>query len=204
MTDLESAHSRIAILEHELKDALDTLSNIPTDTIAQAIAHSKAGGDFHTDKPCFIEDMQSAHRDPLAPPDTVEPDYDRGEVDLSESDRGLLGVALNRIFQWVVGGVKARKADSFLASESHCRPDSLDKAILDIEKAIARRFISLAWVVSPQIFDGASLAELSRRLGISKPVLSIPAAEFSRAFGITNRSQAHGHGGGHAERLKVA
>jgi hypothetical protein len=59
-----------------------------------------------------------------------------------------------------------------------------------IEYKAGMRFLAFAWTLNPNFFDGGpGIRELATRLDISAPSLSIPAAEASRFFGITNAAQ---------------
>ena len=69
-------------------------------------------------------------------------------------------------------------------------------------RAVGRRIIALAWVVSPQMFSGISLSTLAARLEISKQCLSKYSAELSARFGIENAAQQRGRSGGHRKRLR--
>ena len=59
-------------------------------------------------------------------------------------------------------------------------------------KGAGLRVVALAWVISPEIFEGSpSLAALAERLGCTGANLSGYTAEFSRLFHVTNRAQKH-------------
>jgi hypothetical protein len=59
-------------------------------------------------------------------------------------------------------------------------------------KSIGVRTVTMAWVIDPKRFEGASLTGLAKSLGYgSAMAISPEAAEFSRRFGITNKFQAH-------------
>jgi len=57
---------------------------------------------------------------------------------------------------------------------------------------IGRRFIALAWVVNPSLFEcGPSLRSLALRLGVHVVTMSRLTAEVSRQFGVSNPAQQH-------------
>jgi hypothetical protein len=90
-----------------------------------------------------------------------------------------LAYAFKQIFQWIVDF----KIESPAA-----------------EKMIARRVISVAWTLAPDMFDGSpSLTKLAAKLGIEgrnrgydKMILSVHTSEFSEKFSFQNRAQSHG------------
>lgn len=56
------------------------------------------------------------------------------------------------------------------------------------------RAIALAWVLSPDIFDGTpSLCALAERLGVPRATLSRHTADVTKRWGILNRAQAPHH-----------
>ena len=59
----------------------------------------------------------------------------------------------------------------------------------------ALRIVALAWVIDPNFFEGASLAEVSRRGGLKTVVrLAEQSGAASRVFGIRNPGQSHSNG----------
>lgn len=69
-------------------------------------------------------------------------------------------------------------------------------------KGTGLRVVAMAWVISPELFQGSpSLSELARRVGCTPTSLSSFTAEFSRLFSITNRAQKH-YGGDRNKKLK--
>jgi hypothetical protein len=65
---------------------------------------------------------------------------------------------------------------------------------INLKKA-ALRIVALAWVIDPEFFDGASLAELARRGSMKSPsTLARQTGEASRVFGIRNHAQSHASG----------
>jgi hypothetical protein len=129
-------------------------------------------------KPEFHEDFRNPYADPL---ETDQTDFDWNALNehlgegLGDEDKQKLALALRRIFQWVL------EIDYNIES-SPLMPDTL----------IGRRFIALAWVTNPDLFPGGpSLRRLSRRLGVTAPILAELTGEVCREFGIQNRAQDH-------------
>ena len=129
-------------------------------------------------KPEFHEDYLNPNSNPL---ETSAADFDWETVcehlgeGLAQEDREKLAMGLRRIFQWVLNVEYSIKI-------SPLTPDTL----------IGRRLIALAWVTNPDLFpDGPSLHRLSRRLGVTAPILAELTGEVCREFGIKNRAQDH-------------
>jgi hypothetical protein len=59
------------------------------------------------------------------------------------------------------------------------------------DKSAGRRLIGFAWALKPDLFEGISIRELSKRLGYTAPVLSKHSAAATRAFGIRNGAKIH-------------
>lgn len=134
----------------------------------------------------FYEDYNSSYYtarplDPLAPPTEMEFDWDELYERLGEpSDRQLhennmeqISEFVRKLFQWVVA-VDLKQPNS--------------------QMLVGRRFIALAWVLNPALFDGSpSASKLAETLGITRKAnLWTLTGEASQHFGITNRSQSHG------------
>ena len=93
-------------------------------------------------------------------------------ADLNERDCAALAIALHEILKFVTNGE--------LTGE-------------DYEQGVARRMISLAWVVTPSLFaDNPSLTKLAAALGMEAPEMSPYTTAVSKHFGIVNHAQAHG------------
>jgi hypothetical protein len=134
-------------------------------------------------KPAFHEDFTSEHLDPLDG-QTIDFDFESvyaalGEAteDLGREQRAELARAMRVLLAWIVRvDLNESKAPNPLGLEQKC----------------GRRAICMAWVISPDLFDGISLTELAMRLGYTKPVLSVITSAFSREFNVRNRGQSHG------------
>jgi hypothetical protein len=132
---------------------------------------------------------RAAAIDPLAPPRSQAFDFDTvcqhldGEPDGNGMvSREQAAAALVAILEWV------------------CQPAGKRQGV----NTAGRRAYAALWLLRPEAFDGApSQAELCRRLGMSTGYLTAPASEFSAAYGVVSRSQAHGRGGEHRRKLKV-
>lgn len=114
---------------------------------------------------------------------TVGFDYpDEGDPEPGDShDYALMANAIARLFGGLVDGDVAKGFD----------------------QTVGRRVIAMIWVVNPELFamdEAPSLAQLAARLGISRAALSAYAAQFSRQFGLRNRSQA-AHGWAHKDEV---
>ena len=129
-------------------------------------------------KPEFKEDTVSEQADPVEAR-VIDFDwntlYERLGEQAPQPDHQKLALALRRILQWAV------RVDYDLVL-SPITPDV----------AVGRRMIALAWVTNPALFpDSPSLRQLSRRLGLSAPLLAALTGEVCREFGIQNRAQDH-------------
>ncbi len=67
----------------------------------------------------------------------------------------------------------------------------------NFDRTVGRRALAMVWVIRPDLVDSASLAHLSRELGLTRAGMSFHAAKFSREFGIHNRVQPHPTPGQH-------
>ena len=128
-------------------------------------------------KPQFHEDYSTDKIDPLYD-HTV--DFDLAEVErrLGEApDEGLdyheLGKVIQRLFQWV---------------------SAVELGKPNVEAMVGRRFLAMAWVTNPGLFQGSpSASKLAQSLGIKRRAdFWELTGEVSRVLGITNRSQKHG------------
>ena len=131
---------------------------------------------------------RAAAADPLAPPRSQAFDWEAIYEHLDgETDSGMVPVekaasALVVLLKWI------------------CQPAGKRQGV----NTAGRRAYAALWLLRPEAFDGApSQAELCRRLGMSTGYLTAPASEFSAAYGVVSRSQAHGRGGEHRRKLKV-
>ena len=95
--------------------------------------------------------------------------------------------ALRVIFSFVTAPVKTNRASAY-----------------EKQRQVANRTAAVVYVVSPDIVDGISAAEIGRRLGTNREAISSEACEFTRMFGIRSRRQAQGRNGLHAETLRPA
>jgi hypothetical protein len=131
-------------------------------------------------KPEFYEDYATDNLDPLAPPMQEDFNWDElyerfGELsDRQKHDEQMeqINEFVRKVFQWVV------------AIDLN-RPNS--------QMLIGRRFIALAWVLNPALFEGSpSASKLAERLGITRKAnLWELTGEASRHFKILNRGQSH-------------
>jgi hypothetical protein len=124
---------------------------------------------LHLDEGCDYDHTEGASTD-----------FEWGELErllgeagqLSETDYERLATALRQVLEWFVRGGFDHKG---------------------FEKGIARRVIAFCWVLRPEMFEGASLTSLARKLGLPTKYLSVHASAATREFGIRNRSQqCHG------------
>ena len=123
-------------------------------------------------KPEFKPDYVSPKRSPLAPP--TYQDFDWNEVErelgeLPEDARADVAEVIRKIFLWVTA-VKMNGKNA--------------------PKKVGRRFIALAWVIDPSLFDGSpSLETLGKQIGNHH--LWKMTGKVSKEFGITNAAQNH-------------
>ncbi len=124
--------------------------------------------------------------DPLAPKH-IEFDWEllrrlmhETATDLGSHDFEAMGEALRSFLQWICkdpGSAACHSKNGRLAF-------------------IGRRALALAWVINPDLFQGKSLNELARWMGIrnAKGIVRFRMAtgEASRVLGMRNRSQKHG------------
>ena len=93
-------------------------------------------------------------------------------TDGSEQYYAALGTALGEIVQFLIEGEPASRK---------------------YKEEVARRTISLAWVLRPGLFDGnPSLTKLAKALGLNAPAMSAHTVAVFRKFGIVNSAQSHG------------
>lgn len=130
-------------------------------------------------KPEFHDDYINPEGSPLEPQiadfDWTSLYYALGEPteERNGQDYSALGMALHELMKFVVQGevTEGRR----------------------YEREVARRVISLAWVVSPSLFDdNPSLTKLSRALRLNTPEMSSHTAAVSKRFQLVNGAQAHG------------
>ncbi|HVU07829.1 MAG TPA: hypothetical protein VHG89_04720 [Verrucomicrobiae bacterium] len=128
-------------------------------------------------KPSFHEDYVSDKLDPLATP--MHEDFNWNELyqRLGEpTDQQLqdekIAEFIRKLFEWVTA-IDLRKENS--------------------QTLIGRRFIALAWVFNPALFeDSPSASKLAETLRITRKAdLWKLTGEVTRHFGITNRGQSH-------------
>jgi hypothetical protein len=131
-------------------------------------------------KPQFYEDYSTENLDPLAPSMEEDFDWDElyerfGEV----SDRQMHDEQMERINKFV------RELFQWVVAIDLNRPNS--------QTLIGRRFIALAWVLNPALFEGTpSASKLAESLGIARKAnLWELTGEVSRHFKIINRGQSH-------------
>ena len=128
-------------------------------------------------KPEFFEHYQSPRLDPV---DGRNEDFDwqglermLGEdapLPAGQPDFTLLAETLTRLFAYLLEGRAASR---------------------HMDRTIGRRAIAMIWVLRPDLIEGTpSLARIARKIGKTRAALSKQASEFSRAFGLTSRSQA--------------
>ncbi|HEY3857368.1 MAG TPA: hypothetical protein VGO67_23530 [Verrucomicrobiae bacterium] len=93
-----------------------------------------------------------------------------GEVTTDE-DRDAVVKCVSALFQWLTAvNMENRNA----------------------QQKVGRRFLALAWVVNPNLFQGISATKLARKIGIKAPYhFQKLTGEVSRHFGIRNRGQRH-------------
>lgn len=129
-------------------------------------------------KPPFPNDIQQLEG--IDPTFDTQADFDwrgleelLGEAEqLQESDRALLADVLHKIIAWCV----------------ECQPGKLR---LDL---LGRKIVALAWLVSPEFFEGASLSKLARRAGLkNNKYLAQYSGQASRTFNLRNHAQSHAH-----------
>jgi hypothetical protein len=131
-------------------------------------------------KPQFHEDYTTDKLDPLAPPMQEDFDWDELYERFGElSDRQKHDEQMERINEFV------RKLFQWVVAIDLNRPNS--------QMLIGRRFIALAWVLNPALFEGSpSASKLAESLGITRKAnLWELTGEASRHFNIVNRGQSH-------------
>ena len=125
----------------------------------------------------FVEDRQAAKLNPLAAPESVEFDWAGLYRSLGE-DEDQRDVAIEN------GARCFRAVAQWVASVRLMRPNALEQ--------VGRRFICALWVLDPSFFESSpSLAQIARDLGCTPHNLAPMTADFSRAFHVRNRAQAH-------------
>ena len=128
-------------------------------------------------KPEFHQDFISKRIDPMH---TAHVDFPFDEVQNALDGKGLdsqetAAELVRRIFLWVtdvnMGARRKRKA----------------------QELTGRRFIALAWVLDPSLFNcSPSATDLSKQIGIKcAPSFQQLTGEASRMFGISNYAQRH-------------
>ena len=58
-------------------------------------------------------------------------------------------------------------------------------------EAMGYKLLSAMWVIDPGFFDGKSISQIAREIGLAPSTLANFTGDFSREFGIVNRGQAH-------------
>lgn len=95
---------------------------------------------------------------------------DRLKLKLKHKDRAEMAQALARIFDWIL---------------------RLDTSSRLVPRIVGLRFIALAWVMNPELFEGASIRKLAKDLESAVACLSPLTAAASRDFEISNHFQRH-------------
>lgn len=127
--------------------------------------------------PEFHEDYISEKINPLYDStidfDMAEVERRLGEAGDNEPDYDELAKVVQRLLKWVTA-VELGKPNA--------------------EATVGRRFLAMAWVTNPALFEGSpSAAKLAECLGIKRKAdFWELTGEASRVLGITNRSQKHG------------
>lgn len=131
-------------------------------------------------KPQFHEDYISSKLDPLASP--MHEDFNWDELyermdeptDSQAHDEQMEQITefVRKLFEWVI---------------------AIDMNNPNAQMLVGRRFIALAWVLNPAMFeDSPSASKLAETLGIKRKAdLWTLTGEASQYFGITNRGQSH-------------
>ena len=128
-------------------------------------------------KPQFHEDYSSKELDPLYETavdfDLAEVERRLGEASDTRPDYDALGKIVQRLFKWVT---------------------AIELGKPNAEIMVGRRFLAMAWVTNPNLFEGSpSASKLAECLGITRKAdFWELTGEVSRILGITNRSQKHG------------
>ena len=139
----------------------------------------------------FSDYHELDRRDPLAGDPHTDPDWPTifGEPAADGMvSRERAAEALAALLRWICA--------------SALEPPSYPSATLS---GIASRAIAALWSLDPGTFSGSpSQARLAAAFGKSHGWLTRPASEFAQTFGVKNRFQAHGRGGEHRQKLKVA
>lgn len=132
-------------------------------------------------KPAFHEEYISPKTDPLHT-STVEFPYD--DIDERVFGKNFEAEAEQRELE------RAELLKAFRSVFEYCL--TIDTSNKNSIELVGRRFIALAWVMHPGLFEGGpSLRELSKRFHTTARVLASLTGEATRKFGITNRAQAH-------------
>jgi hypothetical protein len=127
-------------------------------------------------KPEFHEDYSTDNLDPLYD-NTV--DFDLAEVERrlgesldAEPDYEELAKVIHRLLKWVI---------------------AVDIGKPNAEVMVGRRFLAMAWVTNPDLFEGSpSASKLAECLGIKRKAdFWELTGEVARVLGITNRGQKH-------------
>jgi len=137
----------------------------------------------HKGKPEFKEDFISEKRDPTVPTAT---DFDWDEVfremgELSSEDKASVAIVIRKIFLWVTA-VKLNRRNT--------------------QKMVGRRFIALAWVLDPSLFeDSPSLESLGKKIGCKK--MWMLSGQVTKDIGIHNHGQDHAWNRGESDKNKA-
>jgi len=107
---------------------------------------------------------------------------------LSERDYAALGDALNTLLSWVVVGYQSisnRKLERLIRISLR----GSDVPQLTRLMLVGLRALSLAWVVNPNLFNGASIRQLSAVVGVEYQKLGSYTVAARRRFGVCNSKQ---------------
>jgi hypothetical protein len=127
-------------------------------------------------KPEFHEDYSTDKLDPLYETtvdfDLAEVERRLGEASDTVPDYAELAKVVHRLLKWVA---------------------AIDLGKPNAEAVVGRRFLAMAWVTNPELFEGSpSASKLAESLGIKRKAdFWELTGEVSRILGITNRSQKH-------------
>ena len=132
----------------------------------------------------FNEAYSNPRRDPLAPPDTCDFDWDELSRNLGEpqGDDDTVGVAEPTDANSRTEDVVLHLLVSLIGTDSRRGCD----------RRIGRRAVALGWLLRPEIFDGKSVSRIAADLGIPRSKLATLVAGFSREINYVSRGQCHG------------
>jgi len=133
-----------------------------------------------TMKPKFYEDYISTKLDPLASPMQEDFNWDELFERLGEpSDRQAHDEQMERLNQFI------RTLFEWVTAIDLKKPNA--------QVVIGRRFVALAWVMDPALFENSpSASKLAEMLGVNRKAdLWKLTGEVAKRFGIRNRCQSH-------------